>query len=139
MMEMLFYLSPLESITSQGQIVMEGFLELRIRPWLRQLITRSLAIIPAAIAILILGDGSSYKLLIWTQVLLVQKLHAQIHNWGRGGLYTCEYISLHIRLLLITAHFLQLSPPPLPWGKKGICKIRTHNTHTSVVQVIKTE
>lgn len=48
--------------------MMEGFLELRIRPWIRQLLTRSLAIAPAVIVILVAGDSSSYKLLLWTQV-----------------------------------------------------------------------
>ncbi|HJZ96527.1 MAG TPA: divalent metal cation transporter, partial [Candidatus Solibacter sp.] len=60
--------------TLAGQIVMEGFLDFRMRPWLRRLITRMLAIIPAAITIYIAGEGSIYKLLILSQVILSMQL-----------------------------------------------------------------
>ena len=56
--------------TMAGQIVMEGFLDLRMRPWLRRLITRFLAIIPAAITVYIAGDRGTYQLLILSQVIL---------------------------------------------------------------------
>ena len=56
--------------TLAGQIVMEGFLHLRLKPWLRRLITRSLAIIPAAIVIGVLGEGHVTALLILSQVIL---------------------------------------------------------------------
>ena len=56
--------------TLAGQIVMEGFLHLRIKPWLRRLITRSLAIIPAALVIGILGENHVTSLLIFSQVIL---------------------------------------------------------------------
>jgi manganese transport protein len=56
--------------TLAGQIVMEGFLHWRIRPWLRRLITRSMAIIPAAIVIGLLGEGRATGLLILSQVIL---------------------------------------------------------------------
>ena len=56
--------------TLAGQIVMEGFLNLRLRPWLRRLITRALAIIPAAIVIGIYGEGKVTSLLILSQVIL---------------------------------------------------------------------
>ncbi len=46
--------------TLAGQIVMEGFLDFRMRPWLRRLVTRSLAIIPAALTIYFAGDASTY-------------------------------------------------------------------------------
>jgi manganese transport protein len=60
--------------TLAGQIVMEGFLDLRIRPWLRRLITRTVAIIPAAITVYVAGDKGSYKLLILSQVILSMQL-----------------------------------------------------------------
>ena len=60
--------------TLAGQIVMEGFLNLRMRPWLRRLITRMLAIIPAALTIYIAGDSSIYRLLILSQVVLSMQL-----------------------------------------------------------------
>lgn len=60
--------------TLAGQIVMEGFLRFRIRPVLRRLITRLIAIIPAVIVIAIKGDHGSYDLLILSQVILSLQL-----------------------------------------------------------------
>lgn len=60
--------------TLAGQIVMEGHLKLRIQPWLRRLITRLLAIIPAFFTILILGDNALGGLLILSQVVLSLQL-----------------------------------------------------------------
>jgi manganese transport protein len=56
--------------TLAGQIVMEGFLSLKIKPWLRRLITRSAAIIPAALVIGIAGEKKAMGLLILSQVIL---------------------------------------------------------------------
>ena len=56
--------------TLAGQIVMEGFLNLRLRPWLRRLITRLLAIVPAAIVIGLKGESKLTDLLILSQVIL---------------------------------------------------------------------
>ena len=56
--------------TMAGQIVMEGFLNLRLPPWLRRLVTRGLAIIPAGAVILIGGADASGELLILSQVVL---------------------------------------------------------------------
>jgi manganese transport protein len=56
--------------TLAGQIVMEGFLHWRLQPWLRRLITRSMAIIPAAIVIGVMGEGRATSLLILSQVVL---------------------------------------------------------------------
>ena len=56
--------------TLAGQIVMEGFLKLRVRPFLRRLITRLIAIVPAVIVISMKGDRGSYDLLIMSQVIL---------------------------------------------------------------------
>lgn len=60
--------------TMAGQICMEGFLHFRMRPWLRRMITRGLAIIPAVVAIWLLGDASTYRLLILSQVVLSLQL-----------------------------------------------------------------
>ncbi|MBL0156557.1 MAG: Nramp family divalent metal transporter [Bryobacterales bacterium] len=60
--------------TMAGQIVMEGFLSFRMRPWLRRFITRSLAVIPAAIVIYVTGDKGAFKLLILSQVVLSLQL-----------------------------------------------------------------
>jgi manganese transport protein len=56
--------------TLAGQIVMEGFLDIRLKPWLRRLITRSIAIIPAVFVIAIAGEGKLTALLILSQVVL---------------------------------------------------------------------
>jgi manganese transport protein len=60
--------------TMAGQIVMEGFLNFRMRPWLRRLITRSLAVIPAAVTIAVVGERASFGLLIMSQVILSMQL-----------------------------------------------------------------
>jgi manganese transport protein len=60
--------------TLAGQITMEGFLQFRIRPWLRRLITRSLAIIPAIIVISLTGEGGTTNLLVLSQVILSLQL-----------------------------------------------------------------
>ncbi len=60
--------------TLSGQIVMEGYLNLRIQPWLRRLITRLIAIIPAFIVIYIYGEGATGELLIFSQVMLSLQL-----------------------------------------------------------------
>ena len=60
--------------TLAGQIVMEGFLNLRIRPWLRRLITRLVAIIPAIVVIVLYGDRGVGALLILSQVILSLQL-----------------------------------------------------------------
>src|SRR5208283_3044081 len=56
--------------TLAGQIVMEGFLDIRLKPWLRRLITRSIAILPAVLVIAIAGEGKLTALLILSQVVL---------------------------------------------------------------------
>jgi manganese transport protein len=60
--------------TMAGQIVMEGFLHIRMRPWVRRLVTRSLAITPAALTIVLAGDGATLRLLILSQVILSLQL-----------------------------------------------------------------
>jgi manganese transport protein len=60
--------------TMAGQIVMEGFLNFRMRPWLRRLITRTMAIIPAAFTVYLAGEHGTYQLLILSQVILSMQL-----------------------------------------------------------------
>ena len=60
--------------TLAGQIVMEGFLNIRLRPWLRRLITRLIAIVPALFAVLMWGDRGAGALLILSQVVLSLQL-----------------------------------------------------------------
>src|SRR5580658_7198777 len=60
--------------TLAGQVVMEGFLNLRVRPWLRRIITRSLAIIPAVLTIYFAGEQSTLWLLLLSQCVLSMQL-----------------------------------------------------------------
>jgi manganese transport protein len=60
--------------TLAGQIVMEGFLKLRIPSWLRRLVTRLLAVVPALVAIIFFGEQSTGKLLVFSQVVLSLQL-----------------------------------------------------------------
>ena len=60
--------------TLAGQIVMEGFINLRLRPWMRRLVTRLIAIIPAVIVVYIYGDSGAGPLLILSQVILSLQL-----------------------------------------------------------------
>jgi manganese transport protein len=60
--------------TLAGQVVMEGFLNIRLRPWLRRLITRGLAIIPAIIVTAFWGEKGTANLLVFSQVILSMQL-----------------------------------------------------------------
>jgi manganese transport protein len=60
--------------TLAGQIVMEGFLNIRLRPWMRRLITRSIAIVPAAVVAIMYGESGTAKLLVLSQVILSMQL-----------------------------------------------------------------
>jgi manganese transport protein len=60
--------------TLAGQTVMEGFLKIRLAPWIRRLVTRSVALLPAAGVTLLYGEGETSKLLILTQVILSLQL-----------------------------------------------------------------
>jgi manganese transport protein len=60
--------------TLAGQIVMEGFLNIRLRPWLRRLITRLIAIVPAVICTALYGESGTARLLVLSQVILSMQL-----------------------------------------------------------------
>jgi len=60
--------------TLAGQIVMEGFVQIRLQPYMRRLITRAIALLPAVVVIYIAGDAGTYKLLILSQVILSLQL-----------------------------------------------------------------
>ena len=60
--------------TLAGQIVMEGFLDIKLRPWLRRLITRGIAVVPALIVTLIYGEKGTGELLVLSQVILSLQL-----------------------------------------------------------------
>ncbi len=60
--------------TLAGQIVMEGFINLRLRPWLRRLVTRLIAIVPAIVVVVLYGEEGTGSLLILSQVVLSLQL-----------------------------------------------------------------
>jgi manganese transport protein len=60
--------------TMAGQIVMEGFLNIRLKPWVRRLLTRGIVIIPAIFCVLLYGESGIAKLLILSQVILSLQL-----------------------------------------------------------------
>jgi manganese transport protein len=60
--------------TLAGQIVMEGFLNIRLRPWLRRLVTRLVAIIPALITVILYGERGTGQLIVLSQVILSLQL-----------------------------------------------------------------
>jgi manganese transport protein len=60
--------------TLAGQIIMEGYLNLRIQPWVRRIITRALAVVPSLLAIYYMGESATGKLLILSQVILSMQL-----------------------------------------------------------------
>jgi manganese transport protein len=60
--------------TLAGQIIMEGFINIRLRPWLRRIITRALAIVPAVCVIGYFGEGKTTELLVASQVVLSMQL-----------------------------------------------------------------
>lgn len=60
--------------TLAGQVVMEGFLNVRMRPWLRRLVTRGIAIVPAVIVTALYGHSGTARLLIFSQVVLSMQL-----------------------------------------------------------------
>ncbi len=60
--------------TLAGQVVMEGYLNLRLQPWIRRLLTRAIAIVPAFLTIYFLGESATGKLLILSQVILSLQL-----------------------------------------------------------------
>lgn len=60
--------------TMAGQIVMEGFVQLRMKPWVRRLVTRGIAVVPAVIVAILYGDSGTSELLILSQVVLSLQL-----------------------------------------------------------------
>ena len=77
--------------TLAGQIVMEGFLNIRIRPWLRRLITRAIAIVPAAIVAILYGESGTAKLLVLSQVILSMQLSFAVYPLVR---FTSEHAKM---------------------------------------------
>jgi manganese transport protein len=106
--------------TMSGQIVMEGFLDLKLPPWLRRLITRAIAIVPAAAVTIAYGESGTAKLLILSQVILSLQLPFAVvplvmmtasrakmgalaaPRWlaGFAGLIAATIIALNVKLIV---------------------------------------
>ena len=67
--------------TLSGQIVMEGFIDIRLPPWARRLMTRAIAIVPAAIVTIWYGEAGTAKLLILSQVMLALRCRSRSCRW----------------------------------------------------------
>ena len=94
--------------TLAGQIVMEGFLNIRLRPWLRRLITRAIAIVPAAIVAGLYGDSGAAKLLVFSQVVLSLQLPFAV-----------------IPLVMFTSDKLKMGEFAKPWWLKILAWVTT--------------
>ena len=112
--------------TFAGQIVMEGFLDLRMRPWMRRLITRVLAIIPAVIMLAVAGERGTLPLLILSQVVLNMQLPFAViplirftsdprrmgefanRKWVKGLAWGCAF-------LILSLDFWLVEQQTLPW------------------------
>ncbi len=94
--------------TLAGQIVMEGFLNIRLLPWLRRLITRAIAIVPAAIVAGFYGDSGAAKLLVFSQVVLSLQLPFAV-----------------IPLVMFTSDKLKMGAFVNPWWVKILAWVTT--------------
>jgi len=110
--------------TLAGQIVMEGFIDFRMPPWLRRMITRLLAIVPAVIVAIVYGDKGTMNLLILSQVILSlqlpfavvplvrftsdRKLMGSFANgpWLKGAAWVVSAVIIALNLKLLTDFFL---------------------------------
>ena len=124
--------------TLAGQIVMEGYLQLRINPWLRRLLTRLIAIIPAVLVILIYGDKKVDDLLVLSQVLLSLQLgfaviplihfvsdkktmgEFAIKNYTKILAWLVAIILIFLNVKLVGEETLQLFHSDAAWYWKGV-------------------
>lgn len=123
--------------TLAGQIVMEGYLNLRFQPWIRRIITRVIAIVPAVIVILIFGEGSTGTLLILSQVILSLQLGFAviplIHHvsdkktmgvfaigpWTKLGAWLSASVIVALNIWLVieeTSNLMTATENPVIWG-----------------------
>jgi manganese transport protein len=109
--------------TLAGQIVMEGFLNIRLRPWLRRLITRGIAIVPAVIVAILYGESGTAKLLVLSQVILSMQLSFAVFplvsftsdklkmgelvnpRWLKATAYAVAFIIAALNILLLVEIF----------------------------------
>ncbi len=135
--------------TLAGQIIMEGYLDLKLAPWLRRMITRSLALIPAVLTIALAGDHATQHLLVLSQVVLSLQLSFAViplihftsdrRNmgefatpiWGRALAWTSAVIIVALNAKLVSDKIVEwvamaaesgrtVGPIPLSWVVGGL-------------------
>lgn len=122
--------------TLAGQIVMEGYLRLRLNPWLRRLLTRLIAIIPAVIVISIYGDSKVDDLLVFSQVILSLQLGFAviplihfvsdketmgsfvIKPWVKIAAWVVAIVLVFLNVKLVAEEALQVYSSAGEWGLK---------------------
>lgn len=122
--------------TLAGQIVMEGYLRLRLNPWLRRLITRLIAIVPAVIVIGVYGDSKVDDLLVFSQVILSLQLGFAviplihfvsdketmgsfvIKPWVKVASWTVAMVLVFLNVKLVAEEALQVYDAEGGWGLK---------------------
>jgi len=122
--------------TLAGQIVMEGYLRLRLNPWLRRLLTRLIAIIPAVIVISIYGDSKVDDLLVFSQVILSLQLGFAviplihfvsdketmgsfvIKPWVKIAAWVVATVLVFLNVKLVAEEALQVYSSAGDWGLK---------------------
>jgi manganese transport protein len=124
--------------TLAGQIVMEGFLNIRLRPWLRRLITRAIAIVPAVCVIGFFGENKTTELLVASQVTLSMQLGFAVwplmrftgerakmgefanRLWIKILGWTCAFLIIALNVKLLFDTFLPVSVLRSVYGLLGL-------------------
>jgi manganese transport protein len=112
--------------TFAGQIVMEGFLNLRLRPWLRRMITRFVAIVPAVITVYYWGPHGTLQLIILSQVILSMQLPFAViplirftGDKGRMGEFAnkawVQWLAWAVAIVILGLNFWYAGSAILPW------------------------
>jgi manganese transport protein len=127
--------------TLAGQIVMEGYLRLRLNPWLRRLITRLIAIVPAVLVIGIYGDDKVDDLLVFSQVILSLQLGFAviplihfvsdketmgsfvIKPWVKVAAWTVACILVFLNVKLVAEEALAVYDVQGEWGLKILVSV----------------
>lgn len=127
--------------TLAGQIVMEGYLRLRLNPWLRRLITRLIAIVPAVLVIGIYGDDKVDDLLVFSQVILSLQLGFAviplihfvsdketmgifvIKPWVKIAAWTVACILVFLNVKLVAEEALAVYDAQGEWGLKILVSV----------------
>lgn len=127
--------------TLAGQIVMEGYLRLRLNPWLRRLLTRLVAIVPAVMVISIYGDSKVDDLLVFSQVILSLQLGFAviplihfvsdketmgsfvIKSWVKVAAWVVVTVLVSLNVKLVAEEAIQVYESEEAWGLKMLVTI----------------